>query len=245
MNNSETNQLQHQRNGESTNVATGERLLSIGAGTLVFTRSLGRSLPGALLGVALAYRGLAGHCHLYESLGVSTSNSATPPGEVRTTRLVTIDAEPTELYEFFIGETARFTDMMTHVAQVKRLSEERYHFILEGPIGNYEFTTRILDCEKPQAFSWITESGDIAHSGRVNFTPTPRGTELRVDIRYRVPGGELSKALARMTGMAPEETLERSLKQLKAKFETGEVPTIEGQPVGASRGRLIRDGATA
>jgi uncharacterized membrane protein len=238
-------QNQNTQNGESTNVAPWERLFSIGAGTMVFTRSLGRSLPGAILGAALAYRGVSGHCHLYDSLGVSTADGETGPGEVTVTRVVTIDAPPQQLYEFFVGQTNRFEEIMNPVTSVEKIDEDRYRFSIKGPLKNYESITRIHDRKEPDSFAWTTESGDVEHTGCVSFKESKRGTEVRVDIRYRVPGGELVAALARVTGMAPNETLERSLKQLKAKFETGEIPTIEGQPVGAGRGLLVREGATA
>ena len=61
------------------NVGETERTLSImaGAGLLVAGILRGRLLgaAAALAGGCLAYRGLTGHCSVYESLGISTAKS--------------------------------------------------------------------------------------------------------------------------------------------------------------------------
>lgn len=59
------------------NVGESERTLSILAGTGLLVAGVlrGRLLGAAavLAGGCLAYRGLTGHCSIYESLGISTS----------------------------------------------------------------------------------------------------------------------------------------------------------------------------
>jgi uncharacterized membrane protein len=62
------------------NVGTTERLLSGIAGGVLTAVGLGRFSPAgvglALLGAALGYRALTGYCHLYQALGVNTSEHA-------------------------------------------------------------------------------------------------------------------------------------------------------------------------
>ena len=61
------------------NVSDNERMLSaVGGGLLTYLGLREGSLGGlclALAGGALAYRGLTGHCHVYEALGVCTAES--------------------------------------------------------------------------------------------------------------------------------------------------------------------------
>lgn len=229
------------------NLASWERILSAGAGTVILGRSLGRSLSGTVLGAALAYRGLSGHCHLYDTLGISTADGDERRlvGEVELSRVITIDAPLEELFNFFRFEPETFAQIMTPIAEVEELEGDRYQFRIEGPLRTYESVTRILSSTASEQFEWETVSGDIDHSGSVAFKATPRGTEIRVDVKYRVPGGNFTSAVLRLTGMEPHETLERALRQVKARFEAGEVPTVEGQPMGAGKGTLVRDGATA
>src|SRR5215211_5607750 len=62
----------------ATNVGQAERLASnIGGGVLVLGGMLRGGLSGltmTLLGGALLYRGVTGHCHLFEALGASTAD---------------------------------------------------------------------------------------------------------------------------------------------------------------------------
>ena len=66
------------------NVGTIERWLSAIAGGALALHGLRRgSIIGAglsSLGAAIAYRGLTGHCPLYETLGINTASP--PPGDV-------------------------------------------------------------------------------------------------------------------------------------------------------------------
>ncbi|OAI56984.1 hypothetical protein AYO47_08445 [Planctomyces sp. SCGC AG-212-M04] len=59
------------------NVATNERLISIGTGGALLLNSLigpKRSRPLSFLtGAGLLYRGLTGHCHAYAMLGIDTA----------------------------------------------------------------------------------------------------------------------------------------------------------------------------
>ena len=245
-----SNSLIHQSEASTSqnggNVADWERLISAGIGSLLLTRSVGRSLPGAIVGGALAYRALTGHCHVYSALGVSTRDETEPPpGQVSITRLVTVDAPAEKLFDFFVNSTDEFARLMSPVASVTNLGENRYSFCVDGPFGHYKFVNRLTDLDAPHRMEWESEEGDVVNWGEAAFNPTDRGTEVKVTLNFKVPGGKLAHDLSRLTGMAPKETLERALKQMKAKFETGEVPTVEGQPVGDGRGRLERKGATA
>src|SRR5438067_753092 len=73
--------------GTAINVGDAERLLSVYGGSALAWLGLKRgSIPGLLLaaaGGAIAYRGLTGHCHLYEALDVSTAEKPGPATSVR------------------------------------------------------------------------------------------------------------------------------------------------------------------
>ena len=65
-----------------TNVGEAERWLSTAAGSALVTFGLLRatklSLIGALVGGAMIYRGVTGHCSLYQAMGHSTAAPADP-----------------------------------------------------------------------------------------------------------------------------------------------------------------------
>jgi len=62
---------------QAVNVAMNERLISIGSGAALLLNSLvgpKRTRPlSFLLSAGLLYRGLTGHCHAYEMLGIDST----------------------------------------------------------------------------------------------------------------------------------------------------------------------------
>jgi uncharacterized membrane protein len=54
-----------------------------------------------------------------------------------------------------------------------------------------------------------------------------------VRLQYAPPGGRLGASVAWLLGTSPARQVREALRQLKQVMETGEVPTVEGQPSGA------------
>jgi hypothetical protein len=71
--------------------------------------------------------------------------------------------------------------------------------------------------------------------GKPEFTEAPgdRGTELRVTATAKQQRAIKELVTAFQSGVAHDQ-LSTALREFKAKVETGEVPTIEGQPSGRS-----------
>jgi uncharacterized membrane protein len=82
----------------------------------------------------------------------------------------------------------------------------------------------------------------VANSGSVSFTPAPgdRGTEVRVELAYDLPGGALGKAVAKLFGEEPQQQVSDDLRRLKQVLETGQVVLSEGSPEGARFLRLLK-----
>jgi uncharacterized membrane protein len=70
--------------------------------------------------------------------------------------------------------------------------------------------------------------------GAVWFVEAPagRGTIVRLSLNYSVPGGKFSEWVTKLNGEDPDSLILLNLRRLKALLETGEIPTIEGQPSG-------------
>ena len=70
----------------SLNVGETERWLSSAGGAALALAGLARGdlmgLGLAAVGGALVYRGMTGHCHLFEALGMNTARAADPTAEV-------------------------------------------------------------------------------------------------------------------------------------------------------------------
>src|SRR4051812_12410784 len=69
--------------------------------------------------------------------------------------------------------------------------------------------------------------------GKAEFTDAPgdRGTELRVSATAKQQRA-IKELVAAFQGDVAHDQLSTALREFKAKVETGEVPTIEGQPSG-------------
>jgi len=74
--------LNHDESDCNCNLNKLERLMSVGIGGGLLCLALGRrtTLPKLILagaGAAIAYRGVTGHCRVYDILGINTSHSVT------------------------------------------------------------------------------------------------------------------------------------------------------------------------
>jgi len=106
-----------------------------------------------------------------------------------------------------------------------------------GANDKTEFKSRIeLTDEQPGEYiAWASEEQMLEHRGVVRFKKAPgdRGTEISVALEYKSPTGPISHALASLAGLDPQQLVREGLRQIKHLMETGEIPTTEGQPVGA------------
>jgi uncharacterized membrane protein len=68
----------------------------------------------------------------------------------------------------------------------------------------------------------------------VRFKPAPagRGTEVRVELEYRPPGGAIGKFFAKLFGEEPGQQVAGDLRRFKQVMEIGEVVRSEGSPQG-------------
>jgi uncharacterized membrane protein len=85
------------------NVGSYERLVSAVGGPLLAIYGLSRRSPGglglALIGSALFYRGVTGHCQVSEALGVNTAAGQIGPLHVE--KSITINRLAEDLYRFW------------------------------------------------------------------------------------------------------------------------------------------------
>ena len=237
------------QNGGSAgvNVAQTERVVSTVAGGAIALAGLKmRSLPGLLLaavGGGLVYRGVTGHCHMYDALGVNTAENeqagARPEDYfergIHVEESMTVERSPWDLYSFW-RNFENLAQFMKHVESVKVLDEKRSHWVVRAPAGTtVEWDAEIINEEPNSLIAWRSlGNANVDNAGSVRFVPGPegRGTEVRVVIDYIPPAGRLGKWVAALFGKNPESQIREDLRRFKRLMETGEVPTVEGQPTG-------------
>jgi uncharacterized membrane protein len=234
------------------NVGRTERTVSaVAGGALAIAGLRMRSLSGLLLaslGGGLVYRGVSGHCPAYQSLGVNTADAhdtetdtdGASPEEyfdrgIHVEQSMTVERTPWDLYAFW-RNFANLGGFLHHVESVKVLDETRSHWTVRAPGGTVvEWDAEIINDEPNALIAWRSLAGaNVDNAGSVRFVPGPegRGTEVRVVIDYIPPGGRLGNWVASLFGKNPSHQIREDVRRFKRLMETGEIPTVEGQPTG-------------
>lgn len=239
---------------QEINVNAGERTASLAAGGLLLLLGLSRrSLAGlavAGVGGALLYRGKTGYCHMYKALGINTASDPERPDYegvgIHVVESYLINKPADELYDFWrsFDNLPRF---MTHLESVRAMGEKQSHWVAKAPAiagGKVEWDAEIINDEPGKLIAWRSLPGaDVDNSGSVHFTPAgERGTAMKVVLEYIPPAGTVGKWLARLFGEEPQQQIHEDLRKFKHLMETGEIPTIQGQPRGSCLGRGKREG---
>ncbi len=154
---------------------------------------------------------------------------------IRVQHTISVNRPLAECYRYWRNyENLPF--FMKHLESVREIDERRSHWVAAGPLDTrIEWDSEIIAEETDRFIAWRTLPGaDVAQSGIVRFEEAPagRGTVVRVEMVYGMPGGPAGAAVARLFGMAPAQFVKEDARRFKQILETGEVPTTIGQPAG-------------
>ncbi|WP_437057766.1 SRPBCC family protein [Streptomyces sp. enrichment culture] len=163
---------------------------------------------------------------------VTRTRRSTP---MELTAATTVTRSPGEVYALW-KDLKRLPDFMAHLDEVRVTGPRTSHWRAGAPFGKaVEWDAEITQDEPGRLIAWRSVDGaDVDNSGEVRFGAAPggRGTEIRVTLRYALPGGELGKAAARYFGEEPHQQLDDDLRRFKQIVEIGEVVRSEGAPGG-------------
>ena len=154
---------------------------------------------------------------------------------IEVVKSMTINRPVAELFAFW-RDFQNLPRIMPHLRSVDVLSEDRSHWVANAPAGlTVEWNAEIVN-EKPDTLiAWQScEGSEVANWGVVRFSEVPggRGTEVKVELEYESPAGTTGAVLAKLFGEEPSQQIEDGLRRFKQIMETGEVPTVTGQPRG-------------
>jgi uncharacterized membrane protein len=225
------------------NVGRNERELSLAAGgALVALGILGPRQARALsflIGVGLVYRGITGHCHLYDALGINTARGDAPGVPARQgfkyEQAIAIQRSPADLYREW-RDLSSLPKIMRHVDSVASLGERRSEWVACGPMNiRLRWEAEIIEDRENELIAWQSlPGGDVETAGSVHFRPLGdgRGTAIQLSLKYNPPGGKVTAGLAWLLGQGAETRINEDLRRFKSVMEAGEAPTTEGQPRG-------------
>jgi uncharacterized membrane protein len=224
-----------------TNVSEAERWLSlVGGGSLVAYGLARRNTAGfglAALGGSLLWRGMTGHCPMYETLGVNTAERGYAKGTgsragvpyelgIRVDHEIHVNKSIDDVYAFW-RELSNLSRFMDHLECVKVINDRLSHWTAKGPVGmNVEWDAEIINDIPNTLIGWRSlEGSDVDNGGSVRFEPRDGGTVVKISMQYNPPAGQLGELIASMFGNNPRKTIAEDLDRFKELMETGNVTT--------------------
>jgi uncharacterized membrane protein len=96
---------------------------------------------------------------------------------------------------------------------------------------------RLTEERPPDRLVWSSEPGSLVHqllTLELSDAPAGRGTVVHLTYELILPGGALADGVGPLGRRLVEARIRESLRRFAMLVETGELPTVEGQPVGRS-----------
>jgi uncharacterized membrane protein len=127
---------------------------------------------------------------------------------------------------------------MEYVISVTESTDTLSHWVFGDPddpdAKRIEFDSEIIADEPGKRIAWKSVTGDHDESGEVTFEPSfnGRGTLVTLVETMKVPGGSAGNALAALTKRSPKQIVIENLRHFKQLAESGEIPSVVGQPNG-------------
>lgn len=212
------------------NVHPLERLLSVAMGACLMQSGLQRNGVGGALrllaGGALAYRGLRGHCPLYEAYDIDTRAGRHTLERSRDWQeieaSVLISRPPNELYRLWRDFT-RMPGLLSHVEKVEILDDQRSRWTVIGPMNaRLELVSHIEDDQQDRRIAWrSTPQASVETRGAVEFLAEGSGaTRVKVHLSYMPPGGSIGRVIGRIFGPDAQRRLDEDLQRFKESLDT-------------------------
>lgn len=214
--------------GTSTiNVGDTERIVStIGGAALAVMALRDLKKPSGIsmliTGGLLLARGLSGYCPVNHAVGRNTARKANSAVEVKTA--VSVNKPRHEVYSFWrkLENLPRF---MKHLETVEEIDNTRSRWTAKGPagIGSVSWEAEILEDSMDEFISWRSVAGStVDNAGQVRFVETPSGTDIKVQMTYRLPAGDVGGAAAKLFSPMAEKMMRDDIRDLKRVLEEGQ-----------------------
>ena len=124
---------------------------------------------------------------------------------------------------------------MKHVHSVSSNGGNITHWIIKIDSKTVEWDAETIEARANEVLSWQSlPAAEVDSAGSIWFRPAPgnRGTVVKVALKYAPVAGKATVKIAKLFGKDANAVMEDDLFRFKSLIETGEIPTIEGQPHG-------------
>ena len=155
-------------------------------------------------------------------------------------RSLPIGTSADELYQLW-REPGTLSQLLGATGTVEAIDPGRSRWTIARPVGgDLTWETTIVEEKPGELVRWRSvPDAPVASEGSITFRPAPNdwGTTATLDLRITPPGGPLG-AVAALAGKFPARLLAgQLLHRFKSLAETGEIPTLSGQPAARDDGR--------
>lgn len=213
-----------------TNVGETERLVSAVAGGALLVFGLSRKSLGGLtlaaIGAALGYRGVTGHCDVYERLGIDAGGAHRNVGNlgVKIDESIVVNAPPERVYAFW-RNLENLPRLLSHVERVDVVDLTHSRWAVRGPAGApMSWDAELINDKPGELIAWRTiDSRIVNHAGSVTFEPDRQGTRVRVSLQYDPPGGRFGHAVASLVSADAGTQVAYDLAAFKRALEEGKL----------------------
>jgi uncharacterized membrane protein len=216
-------------NKSTVNVSNVERIASVLAGSYVIYTSL-KSKPKNFAKIAsaglLVYRGVTGHCPVYEGTG---KNKLTGPSHNITIATSVLVNSPIDTVYAFWRRLENLPLFMKHLKSVKQNGDgtSDWHAYIPGGLGSSIHWKAKITHENPgEEISWKSiEDSTIYNKGRVTFEDADvLGTRVNVMIGYEAPFGMAGEKVLSLFTRKFEKMIRKDILNFKSYIETGKLP---------------------
>ena len=148
----------------------------------------------------------------------------------------TIDATPEQIFNIYT-RIELLPTWQEGVVSVERTGDNTLHWVMQDPgTGKqFEFDAEELEIVPGKRHVSRVTTGPTAGTTEI-FTlephPAGRGTITTMVTDYTLLGGALTHAVSAVISRSPAQIVIENLRHLKELIESGEIPTVEGQPAG-------------
>lgn len=208
----------------------GTRAIASAAGTALVAWAMRRrssvGIAAGALGAWLIARAVT-NLETRRLLGIGAGRRA-----VDLHKTIRIAAPRAETFAFF-SAFENLPKFMSHVREVRRSGDGRWHWIVDGPAGTtVEWDAELSAWIQDQVIAWKTIPGmAVESSGIVRFEDDGGGTRLDIRLSYNPPGGALAHALVVLLGSDPKRQLDDDLMRLKSLLERGKAERVTREDV--------------
>lgn len=152
----------------------------------------------------------------------------------RATQTISVLRPRAEVYAFWRNfENLTF---MQGLESVRVIDDTHSHWVARPDDDTrVEWDSELVREVPGELLEWKTvEGSELVSGGLVRFAdgPQDKGTEVKVDLYYDVPGGALGQVFLKLWKEHPDQMVKADLRRFKQLLETGEIATTEGQPKG-------------